>query len=1030
VPIGEEEFHSLMHPPRKERESHARKERAEERAAKEQAKARQDREQLGMFDESEPVQPHRLEAEPPAGGPKTPHEWAVYYRSLGISGIPLRADGSKAPVLSEWSPFQKGIASEEQLTKWFKGKELGIGLVCGAVSGCLTLFEVETPEVRAELEDAMREHGLEEILGKLTLRVISGGGGTHYWYRCQEAPMPSKCLARKPKDETLPPGVKPKLVKIEVRGEGGYGVAPGSAPWTHPTGNPYRIESGTFDDIPVLSEEEQAALLAIATSLDEDPRQQFKEPGTLYSKIAKAVGDEGVRPGDDFNAQADTGTILEMLEHAGWHSSRNGRHGVQLTRPGKNSGVSGSILYPSERCPFPIFYCFTSSSSHFEPGEAYTPFALSSILLHGGDFGSAARELRKVGYGGADGFSTNSATQDPIRQGVEAEGYDQAPGGFPPISQASTRGEGVEFRGGSGEEEGPEKEAYCRVAELVEKVELVKNPLSTPSDPLRMVAELVENPKAFPFQPMPPPVLPGFPKPPGRIEERFRFVEYAEASRCPIEITALVQLSVLATCFQRRAEVLYAGDTKRGKGYSETLSLWTVFVAGSGGRKTSGLEALSKPLNEAIKDLKSEKRLEHRKWREKVEVLKSRVSEARRNVDYGIGKGTSQAPRGEKASLSQGDFDYLIEELHKAEEAEVFVPKVMVTEATPEAIDKALRESDGRISVFDDEGRLVAKLTNPRSQSSSAEGNLNGHYSGSTFHFERKSTGKDGAGESYTIERPACTLCLGLQPPKLDALLDHDSMRDAGFFARCLISNVPFVRPDFETPDSSHLARWWGSLVQEAWSSFEAPVAPGHIPLLRFSDEAASLIGEFHEEVYDRIEHSNLPRSFRNKQAFDGWLSKAVGQAQRIAAILHLGLYLRPGLDREIEVETTRYALDIVRYHKAHMEAILGLANGPVWASAAPLLRFLEDQEKARGLLDSLNSDLKVTRGALTEVVLRPLVRPCTLDPALAALERLGWVRKYQLPASSKEGTGGRPSTHYSFAPEAVEEIKRIGGLA
>jgi putative DNA primase/helicase len=107
-----------------------------------------------------------------------------------------------------------------------------------------------------------------------------------------------------------------------------------------------------------------------------------------------------LRPGDAFDYQADWAKILEP---AGWTFVGSTRDGEERwRRPGKHHGVSATINYAD----LDRLYVFSSSAHPFQAGRMYTKFQAFALLRHGGDYRSAAGELRKNGFGGRPGFST------------------------------------------------------------------------------------------------------------------------------------------------------------------------------------------------------------------------------------------------------------------------------------------------------------------------------------------------------------------------------------------------------------------------------------------------------------------------------------------------------------------------------------------------------------------------------------------------------------------------------------------------
>lgn len=140
-------------------------------------------------------------------------KYALSYLKLGWSLIPLQP-GSKEPLISSWKEFQKVPPSTSQVSDWFRQwPNANVGIVTGTVSNLAVV-------------DADGTIGLSSLSTlKLTSVLLSmtGTSGRHLFYQY-------------PKDESLRNSVK-KLPGLDVRGEGGYVVAP---PSIHPNGTRYR----------------------------------------------------------------------------------------------------------------------------------------------------------------------------------------------------------------------------------------------------------------------------------------------------------------------------------------------------------------------------------------------------------------------------------------------------------------------------------------------------------------------------------------------------------------------------------------------------------------------------------------------------------------------------------------------------------------------------------------------------------------------------------------------------------------------
>jgi P4 family phage/plasmid primase-like protien len=322
---------------------------------------------------------------------------AQNYLAAGYSVIPVKLDGSKRPD-GEWERYQTSKPTNQELTKWFPNDTThGIGLVQGTVSGHAEMLEFETDTALTEWEKVVSDHGRADLLDLLNLRVRSGGGGIHFYYRCPEGIEGNQKLAR----------FADGTVKIETRGEGGQVVAPGSPPNVHASKNPYVKISGSFESVPSITAEDRTFAFAMARACNE-----HTPSGKTWKPKNEPSGNlpSGNRPGDDYNARTTQADIIALLEFDGGWQVAGGRGDVcDMTRPGKKirEGTSGTVGYCGNG-----FYCFTSSAPPFEPETYYSPFSVYTLLKHGGDFVAAARTLGQDGFGEQPGERIAQAAKE------------------------------------------------------------------------------------------------------------------------------------------------------------------------------------------------------------------------------------------------------------------------------------------------------------------------------------------------------------------------------------------------------------------------------------------------------------------------------------------------------------------------------------------------------------------------------------------------------------------------------------------
>ena len=142
---------------------------------------------------------------------------------------PISRDGScgcgsdcgspgKHPRLPAWQ--KQASAAPADIRAWWNDGAAGVGVATGAESGVVVIDLDPRHGGDVSFAELLRERG-ERID---TLRVATGGGGWHLYFRAPEQRIGNRA------------GVLPG---VDVRGEGGYVVGPGSP---HASGGTYRID--------------------------------------------------------------------------------------------------------------------------------------------------------------------------------------------------------------------------------------------------------------------------------------------------------------------------------------------------------------------------------------------------------------------------------------------------------------------------------------------------------------------------------------------------------------------------------------------------------------------------------------------------------------------------------------------------------------------------------------------------------------------------------------------------------------------
>lgn len=352
-------------------------------------------------------------------GPAEIHAAALQAHQHGVTIIPVRADGSKAPALRAW---QQHRTTERDLHHWFAtGRFAAMGAVTGPASGNLEMMEIEGPYTDAL--DGLWEHARQAGISDLWERINNGwvelspSGGIHWFYRVAGDPVPGNTKLAQDAP-TLDPatGKRTTPTIAETRGAGGQTViapTPGAA---HPTGNPWVALTGGPATIPTITAEEREALHGVLATLDKrtspnpygatsasragtsTERRQEWATGALAELEKSYYPDTaggGATPPDQYEEET---SWADILEPAGWTVSHQQGQTTYWTRPGKKHGISATTGRADDRDRLFVF----SSSTEFPTFEPITKFGAYTLLEHGGDFEAAARQLRRDGYGRPD----------------------------------------------------------------------------------------------------------------------------------------------------------------------------------------------------------------------------------------------------------------------------------------------------------------------------------------------------------------------------------------------------------------------------------------------------------------------------------------------------------------------------------------------------------------------------------------------------------------------------------------------------
>lgn len=312
---------------------------------------------------------------------------ALTWYDQGFCVMPARFDGSKRPRF-EWKEFQGTRPNRGSVERWYiQEPELGVGLICGNVSGGLEMTELEGDFTSSEKLDKLRaECDRLHITWLWDLLTIDGyaewtpSGGIHTLYRISDNPVP--------KNKKIAMDVTAKITYAETRGEGGFVIVAPTSGTVHQTGDAWVLAAGDIGQVPVITWDDRELLhAAIKAAFDE--RVPYVAPIVERRPLReRAVGE--ISPQDDFNERGDW---HEILSSRGWtHHSRTSSQEF-WTRPGKDPRDGHSAATGHQGSPNLYVWSGMDDERHYSKAQfvAYSDF--------NGDFAALTKQLAREGFG-------------------------------------------------------------------------------------------------------------------------------------------------------------------------------------------------------------------------------------------------------------------------------------------------------------------------------------------------------------------------------------------------------------------------------------------------------------------------------------------------------------------------------------------------------------------------------------------------------------------------------------------------------
>jgi len=450
--------------------------------------------------------------------------------------------------------------------------------------------------------------------------------------------------------------------------------------------------------------------------------------------------------------------------------------------------------------------------------------------------------------------------------------------------------------------------------------------------------------------------------------------EVAETVQVPVDMPAVAVLGVLAACTAGRYKVNLSTHT-------EPCNLYLLCAMEPGERKTQTMKHVTAPLYEEEAALVERAKPEVEEVRAGREIAEARIKRLQ-----------TQAAKCDDATERQ-TMQRELAEIRKSMDDPLPLPRLIVDDATPEALAKLLAENHDTLAMLSAEGGVAGMMAGRYQEHSgpNLDVYLKGH-AGDPFKVDRAS------GETLHLENPALTLSLVVQPEVLRQLAEVKGGKGRGLLGRFLYS-LPATNLGRRSNTQPHvmdlgIEHHYAATV----SAMLAQPLGDKARVLSIDGAARTEWAKFADAIEHRLREDGDLRPLAD------WASKAAGAVARIAGCLHSAEHLHSTQDgAPIAPETVKAAVEIVDYFVHHALAAFGvMGDSPAMTLARRVYAWIDRHDQEDFSRAELHQAIRTESSD-------------ELIPALRLLEQRSIVREIDQPP---RGGVGRPlSPRYIVNP-------------
>lgn len=427
----------------------------------------------------------------------------------------------------------------------------------------------------------------------------------------------------------------------------------------------------------------------------------------------------------------------------------------------------------------------------------------------------------------------------------------------------------------------------------------------------------------------------------------------AEQVQVPVDLAAMLIIGGLSAACTGRATVQVSPN------WAEPTNLYLVTAMRSG----SGKSAADKLCVDWL-----------RRWqRERIEAAMPEWEKANQKLRLA----RKRLDAAERQGIDDADALQALVAHQEARDAMPELPRVIVDDATPEAVATLLAAHGERLAIMSTEADLFDMVLKGKV---GQRANFNVYlkaWSGDPLTRDRKG-GTETGPERTDLVKPLLTVAITVQPSVLTRVMGDDEMVSRGFAARFMFALPPDLigqrdqRRRFRSERLPTIDTYESRCVELAsrWSTWIAS------PLIHLAPEAAARLEDFLVEIEPQL------AAGADLEHLGEWVNKLHASIARYAGVLHLAEDRSPS--EPLDGATMARAVELGRFWLSHAVTVLGLVEDPR-EQAEALLEWMAGECKARFTLADMQAGYR-----------RPGIGLDKIGDYVPAVEQLiehGWLR-------------------------------------